>query len=162
LYPFSNDINSRKRDVNAIGNNDSVSGMVSASNLRTDVQNKRHAHATLPPDVAIDRTFRTVLRFPTARSDHAPKHPVPARRFELLCRLLEPICPAAWGGRPVLWPIWADEMIHRTYITVQLTAMLAARSSLELPFPVGNQFYYYNASVFATTIRALMIVHDNE
>jgi hypothetical protein len=33
---------------------------------------------------------------------------VAVRRTEILSRLLEPICPAAWGGHPVLWPLWAD------------------------------------------------------
>ena len=68
------------------------------------------------------------------------------RRTEILSRLLEPICPAAWGGHPVLWPLWADEMVHRTYATIQLTSLVLSQGRREHRTPVRWQLDYRVAS----------------
>jgi hypothetical protein len=87
---------------------------------------------------------------------------VAAYRTEMLFRLLEPIGPAAWGGRPVLWPLWADEMVHRTYVTVQLTALLMSKLRLAPDVPMRCELDYKVASCLAAAIRELVIVNDNE
>jgi hypothetical protein len=97
-----------------------------------------------------------------ARGCTGQREPIAAYRTELLCRLLEPICPAAWGGRPVLWPLWADEMVHRTHVMVHLVASLMPKLSLELDAPVRCELDYEVANNLAAAIRELMIVNDNE
>jgi hypothetical protein len=91
-----------------------------------------------------------------------PRDPVAAYRTEMLCRLLEPIRPAAWGGRPVLWPLWADEMVHRTYVTIHLTALLVSNLKLEHDAPMRFELDYRVASNLAAAIGELVIVRDDE
>ncbi len=83
------------------------------------------------------------------------------RRNEILSRLLDPISPAAWGGRPVLWPLWADEMLHRTYVMVQLAASLITRSPSRDESLIACQLESAVASNLAMGLRELMVVHDN-
>jgi two-component sensor histidine kinase len=87
---------------------------------------------------------------------------VAVRRTEILSRLLEPICPAAWGGHPVLWPLWADEMVHRTYATIQLTSLVLSQGRREHRTPVRWQLDYRVASNLAAAIRELTILSDGE
>jgi two-component sensor histidine kinase len=87
---------------------------------------------------------------------------VAAHRNEILSRLLEPICPAAWGGHPVLWPLWADEMVHRTYSTIQLTWLLLSQWRREHCASVQCKLDYRVASILAATIRELTIRSDGE
>jgi two-component sensor histidine kinase len=91
-----------------------------------------------------------------------PRDPVSVYRTEMLCRLLEPIRPAAWGGRPVLWPLWADEMVHRTYVTIHLTALLMSNLRLEHNGPMRFELDYRVASNLAAAIGQLVIARDNE
>src|ERR1700735_1884694 len=42
----------------------------------------------------------------------------------LLKILLGAAAPGAWGGREVLWPLWADEAMHRAHCMVRLTQRL--------------------------------------
>jgi hypothetical protein len=88
--------------------------------------------------------------------------PIAVYRTEILCRLLEPIRPAAWGGRPVLWPLWADEMVHRTYVTIHLTALLISKLRLDGDASLRFELDYAVASNLATTLGELVVVHDNE
>jgi two-component sensor histidine kinase len=83
------------------------------------------------------------------------------RRNEILSRLLDPISPAAWGGRQVLWPLWADEMLHRTYVMVQLAASLIARSPSRDESLIACQLESAVARNLAVGLRELMVVHDN-
>jgi hypothetical protein len=34
--------------------------------------------------------------------------------------LLRSAAPGSWGGREVLWPLWADEAMHRTHCIIHL------------------------------------------
>jgi two-component sensor histidine kinase len=79
----------------------------------------------------------------------------------MLSRLLEPICPAAWGGRPVLWPLWMDEMVHRRGVTIQMTTLLMSRSRLEPTARMQRELDYNVASNLAAAIRELLILNDN-
>jgi hypothetical protein len=117
--------------------------------------------------VRTTENFRASQSFPWYREPQYPtrdssKHPanrvpkiaesacrrdlVAVRRTEILSRLLEPICPAAWGGHPVLWPLWADEMVHRTYATIQLTSLVLSQWGREHRAPVRWQLDYRVAS----------------
>jgi two-component sensor histidine kinase len=98
----------------------------------------------------------------TASGRPGPRDPVAVYRTEMLCRLLEPICPAAWGGRPVLWPLWADEMVHRTYVTIHLTALLMSNLRLEHDASMRFELDCRVASNLAAAIGQLVIVRDNE
>jgi two-component sensor histidine kinase len=89
-----------------------------------------------------------------------PRDLVAVYRTEILSRLLEPICPAAWGGHPVLWPLWADEMVHRTYATIQLTSLLLSQWRREPHAPVRCELDYGVASNLAAAIRQLTILSD--
>jgi two-component sensor histidine kinase len=101
-------------------------------------------------------------RFSNAAGRTGQRDPIAAYRTEVLCRLLEPIGPAAWGGRPVLWPLWADEMVHRTYVTIHLTALLMSKLRPERDTPMRFELDYRVASNLAAAIGELVIVHDNE
>jgi two-component sensor histidine kinase len=98
----------------------------------------------------------------TATGHTGQRDPIAVYRTELLCRLLEPIRPAAWGGRPVLWPLWADEMVHRTYVMVHLTALLIAKLRFDSDDSVRPELDYQVASNLAAAIGELVVVHDNE
>jgi two-component sensor histidine kinase len=87
---------------------------------------------------------------------------VAVHRTEILSRLLAPVCPAAWGGHPVLWPLWADEMVHRTYATIQLTSLLLPQWRCEHRTPVRRELDYGVASNLAAAIRELTIHSDGE
>ena len=100
--------------------------------------------------------------FPKAAGRTGRRDPVAVYRTEVLCRLLEPICPAAWGGRPVLWPLWADEMVHRTYVTIHLTALLMSKLRAERDAPMQFELDYRVASNLAAAIGELVIVRDDE
>jgi two-component sensor histidine kinase len=97
-----------------------------------------------------------------ATGDAGERDPIAVYRTEVLCRLLEPIHPVAWGGCRVLWPLWADEMVHRTYVTIHLTALLMSRLRLEHDAPMRFALDYRVASNLAAAIGELVIVHDNE
>jgi two-component sensor histidine kinase len=53
-------------------------------------------------------------------------------------------------------------MVHRTYVTFQLTALLMSQMRLEPDAPMRWMLYYDTASSLATAIRELVILNDNE
>jgi two-component sensor histidine kinase len=101
-------------------------------------------------------------RVPKVAEGAGPRDLVAVYRTEILSRLLEPICPAAWGGHPVLWPLWADEMVHRTYATIHLTSLLLSQWRREPRAPVRCELDYGVASNLAAAIRELTILSDGE
>ena len=90
------------------------------------------------------------------------RDPVAACCTAISLRLLEPICPSAWGGRPVLWPLWADEMVHRTFVTFRLIALLMSQMRLEPDDPMRRMLHYNVASNLLAAIHELAILNDNE
>jgi hypothetical protein len=90
------------------------------------------------------------------------RDPISVYQTEILGRLLEPIRPAAWGGRPVLWPLWANEMVHRTYVTIHLTALLISKLRFDGDTSLRCELDYAVASNLAAAFGELVVVHDNE
>jgi two-component sensor histidine kinase len=111
--------------------------------------------ATIAPGSGPRRSLHASRR--TGLQDSVAKY-----RKEILVRLLEPISPAAWGGQQVLWPLWADEMVHRTCVTAQLTALLMSALRTERDVPIGLELDYRIASGLTASIRELVILNDNE
>jgi hypothetical protein len=94
--------------------------------------------------------------------DGGQRDPVAVYRTEILCRLLEPIHPAAWGGCRVLWPLWADEMVHRTYVTIHLTSLRMAQLRWEADAPMRFALDYGVADNLAASLGELAIGRDDE
>jgi two-component sensor histidine kinase len=81
---------------------------------------------------------------------------------DVLHPLRDPVCPDSWGGRPVLWPLWANEAIHRGYVMVRLNATLMDRSRPSRDTPLGRQVDARIAASLAAVFRSMVIVCDED
>jgi hypothetical protein len=81
---------------------------------------------------------------------------------DLLPTLLEPIGPCSWGGKQVLWPIWADEMIYRNYTMLQLVSLLATHFESEHDSSFCFRLNSKLGVDLTTSMRKLVISNDSE
>jgi len=68
---------------------------------------------------------------------------------ELLDILLGTAIPSTWGGREVLWPLWANEAMHRAHRMTHLTLRLERRMMQR-----GNHAAWSASSLVKATILA--------
>jgi two-component sensor histidine kinase len=102
------------------------------------------------PFVALSRNTGPLGGHPLGLPSHA----------DILGPLLDPVCPEQWGGRPVLWPLWANEAVHRGYVMVRLNATLLDRSRPSRDTTLGRQVDARIASGLAGLYRSLAIAKD--
>jgi hypothetical protein len=91
-----------------------------------------------------------------AAAEHLPRWP------GLLEILVGAAAPGSWGGREVLWPLWADEAMHRAHRLMHLTQRLEremAQRGNRTTWPTSR---VGNAMVLADSLAELRIVDDRE
>lgn len=81
----------------------------------------------------------------------------PQHRGFLLSVLVNAASPMTCGGRPVLYPLWAEEALNRAINMCQLTLMLEWRRWHGVDTPVDYQYELARAGRLATCFQALDI-----
>jgi hypothetical protein len=80
----------------------------------------------------------------------------------LLKVLLGAAAPGSWGGREVLWPLWADEAMHRAHCMVHLTRRLERQIIQREKRAPWSASCLAKAIALAGSLAELRIVDDRE
>ena len=80
----------------------------------------------------------------------------------LLNVLLGTAAPLSWGGREVLWPLWADEAMHRAHCMMHLTLRRERRVMQQGNRAAWSASCLAMAIALADTLAELRIVDDLE
>jgi hypothetical protein len=83
-------------------------------------------------------------------------------RQELLAFLLDATLPGAHRGRPVLWPLWANEAMQRAYGLVRLVARLEQNVPFRTCDLAAARAECRLACELAATFRALDVADDEQ
>jgi hypothetical protein len=83
-------------------------------------------------------------------------------RGPLLGLLLAGASPTGCGGRRVLWPLWANEAMHRAYTLIRLVGLLAERSPEPHAGDTGLALELSLGAELADSYMALAIGRDED
>ncbi len=83
-------------------------------------------------------------------------------RSRILGILLEAVNPAYCGGDEVLWPLWANETMHRAHQMIRLTRMLDRGTSCAEYTTAESDLELGIAKDLAATLISLRIAYDTE
>ena len=76
--------------------------------------------------------------------------------------LLASAAPGSWGGREVLWPLWADEAMRRTYCMIDLASRLEHQMMQQGNRTTWSETCLGKATALAGSFAELRIVDDQE
>ena len=76
--------------------------------------------------------------------------------------LLSSAVPGSWGGREMLWPLWAEEAMHRTHCTMHLALRLERQMTQQGNGATWSASRLGKAMALASTFAELRIVEDQE
>jgi hypothetical protein len=76
--------------------------------------------------------------------------------------LLGAVTPSSWGGREALWPLWADEAMHRAHWMMILTLRLERCIKQQANRAAWSAYWTERAIALADTLAELRIVDDLE
>ena len=76
--------------------------------------------------------------------------------------LLSSAVPGSWGGREMLWPLWAEEAMHRTHCTMHLALRLEREMTQQGNGATWSASRLGKAMALASTFAELRIVEDQE
>jgi hypothetical protein len=85
-----------------------------------------------------------------------------ARWPAMLDILLRTAVPSSWGGREVLWPLWANEAMHRAHRMMHLTLQLERYAIKSGGRATWFAQHFENACVLADIFAELRIADDLE
>ncbi len=76
--------------------------------------------------------------------------------------LLSSAVPGSWGGREMLWPLWAQEAMHRTHCTMHLALRLERQMTQQGNGATWSASRLGKAMALASSFAELRIVEDEE
>jgi hypothetical protein len=80
----------------------------------------------------------------------------------LLKILVGAAAPGSWGGREVLWPLWADEAVHRVHCMVDLTQRLERQVMRRENRVAWSASCLAKAETLAASFAELQIVDEQQ
>jgi hypothetical protein len=128
----------------------------------------RGASAWLQPE-AVNVSPRPEPKHLTSFHGHSSRFERLAATAEQLPRwpgslqiLLSSAVPGSWGGREMLWPLWAEEAMHRTHCIMHLALRLERQMTQQGNGATWSACRFGKAIALASTFAELRIVEDQE
>jgi hypothetical protein len=131
-------------------------GTISDSEIDSEFVELELPLATLPNVCQSPRDVFELARLARASRQVSPRY------LAILTILLESAAPGPFGGRSLLWPLWANEAMQRAYNFLDLTIRLSACAPEDCDNHVAMALDAGNVAALAKSFRALDIVNEEE